>query len=580
MPSVKFSLSSALRFFLIAFRYVVAALALWLAFKDSDDAVCAVMNLSLFLLPFSLALAISGRRVSSLSIAAAITIFLYVLGELKFKYFGDRLAIMDYSFVIEPANWAVVWRYPTLWMALAIFCGAVALLAFDALTDRRAFAPLGARWRGAAALLALLLLGFDYSNRHHHQWEVFRDDADCGPMHTCGVMSRLIFSTNVFEFAPPAHDDDPTLFVTRRSLLPPSEPAQVNAGAAAPLPDIVVWLNESTFNPLNFKLPHAQLPRMDMFEDNERTRASGLLRVHTFGGKTWLSEFSALTGLVPDDFGAMRNLVFNTVGPKVNSSLVRLLKANGYRAVVLMPTMKRFYGAGRTYEAMGFDEVLTLRDFHAYDKIPGDEWDIADSDRLSEAARGLITAHRNGAKSEQPIFLYMLSVHEHAPYSKKTKVAYALDRSGVTPSLAAKLTDYIGKLRLLNLGVDAMDNFVARSGARHMLFAYFGDHQAYYEEDSPSYRYDLRNPKNITQFQLRANFGPQSLPRLPLTDIAFLPSLVADYAGVREDDYFAALSAMRRLCEGKLEDCEDQALVSSYKGYIFSDGLGLFRNRD
>lgn len=575
MTLASFSWRAAARLLLIGLRYSVAAFAAYCALENSDDLTGGVMNASLLLLPFLLALAITGRRVSSLSIASLLTVFLYVLGELKFKYFGDRLSVMDYSFVIEPANWAIVWRYPTLWGALAVFSGVAALLAMDALTDRRAFAPLGPRWRLGALLLFLALAGFDYANRHHHQWEVFRDDADCGPMHTCGVMSRLIYSTNVFEFAPPAHDDDPTLFVTRRGLLPPLQaPA-----AAAPLPDIVVWLNESTFNPLNFKLPNAHLPRMEMFEDNERTRASGLLRVHTFGGKTWLSEFSMLTGLVPDDFGAMRNLVFNSVGPKVNSSLVRLLKANGYRTVVLMPTMKRFYGAGRTYEGMGFDEVLTLRDFHEYDKIPGDEWDIADSDRLSEAARSLITRHRNGPAGAQPIFLYMLSVHEHAPYSKKTKIAYNLERSGLKRDLAAKLTDYINKLRLLNVGVTAMDNYLARSGERRMLFAYFGDHQAYYEDDSPPYRYELRNAKNITQFQLRANFGPASLPRLPLTDIAFLPSLVADYAGVKKDDYFEALSAMRRLCEGKLEDCEDQALVSSYKGYVFSDGLGLFAER-
>jgi phosphoglycerol transferase MdoB-like AlkP superfamily enzyme len=564
----------ALKALLWLLRYVTAATAIYLALENTDDAVCAVLNAGLFLLPLTLALAISGRRVSSLSIAAALSIFLYVLGELKFKYFGDRLALADYSFLTEPANWAIVWRYPLLWQTLIGFALFVALLGADALLDSRGTRSLRPGLRLAAAGVFAALAIFSYANRHHHQWEVFRDDADCGPMHTCGVMSRLIFSSNVYEFEPPAHTEDPTLFVTRKDLLPPLSVLP----NSAPLPDVVVWLNESTFNPSNFKLPNAHLPRMEMFEENDRTRASGLMRVHTFGGKTWLSEFSVLTGLVPDDFGARRNLVFNSVGPKVKSTLVHLLKANGYRAVVLMPTMKRFYGAGRTYEAMGFDEVLTLRDFHEYDKIPGDEWDIADSDRLSDAARSLIAHHRASPQREQPIFLYMLSVHEHAPYSKKTKVAYGLERAGVTPTLAAKFTDYVNKLRVLNQGITAMDNFVAASAPRPMLFAYFGDHQAYYEENSPPYRYELRDPKDITQFQIRANFGPQSLPRLPLTDIAFLPSLVADFIGVKKDEYFNALSAMRRLCDGKLEDCPDQTLVQSYKGYVFSEGLGLFQN--
>lgn len=562
---------AALKALLVLIRYSAAAAALYVAWQNTDDAICAVMNLSLFFLPFTLALAISGRRVSSLSIASAFSIFLYVLGELKYEYFGDRLAVADYAFVTEPANWLIVWRYPLLWQSLAGFLIVVGLLVLDALYDSRGTQSLRPRWRLLAGAAFIGLLSFNYVNRQHHLWEVFRDDADCGDMHVCGVMSRLVFSTSIFEYQPPLHTEDPTLFVTKKDLLPPLPPV-----IAAPLPDIVIWLNESTFNPQNFKLPNAHLPRMEMFEENDRTRASGVMRTHTFGGKTWLSEFSMLTGLVPDDFGARRSLAFNNVSPKVTSTIVSLLKANGYTTVALMPTPKRFYGAGRTYEALGFDRILTLRDFHEYDNVKGDEWDIADSDRMSDAARELITQHRNGPERDKPIFVYMLSVHEHAPYSAKTPIDYKLDRTGISKSLAAKLTDYINKLRILNTGITAMDQYVA-SSKRHMLFTYFGDHQAYYEEDPPPYRYKWPKPDLITQFQIRANFGPQTLPRLPLTDIAFVPSLVADYAGVKKDKYFEALSAMRRLCEGKMEDCEDQELVKSYKGYVFSEGLGEFR---
>ena len=562
---------TAFKALLQSVRYAAAAIALYMAGQNTDDVICAVMNLSLFFLPLTLALTISGRRVSSLSIASAFSIFLFVLGELKYEYFGDRLAVADYSFVTEPANWLIVWRYPLLWETLAGFLVFVALLVVDALYDSRGTKSMSARWRSLAALTFIALLAFNYVNRQHHLWEVFRDDADCGDIHTCGVMSRLVFSTSVFEYEAPTHHEDPTLFATKKDLLPPMLPV-----ASAPLPDIVIWLNESTFNPHNFKLPNARFPRMEMFEDNDRTRASGLMRTHTFGGKTWLSEFSMLTGLVPDDFGARRSLVFNNVSPKVTSNIVTLLKANGYTTVALMPTPKRFYGAGRTYAALGFDRILTLRDFHEYDNVKGDEWDIADSDRMSEAARKLITDHRNSANHDKPIFVYMLSVHEHAPYSDKTPIDYNLEHSGLSKKLAAKFTHYVNKLRQLNIGVTAMDQYLAAS--KHpMLFTYFGDHQAYYEDDSPPYRYNLPKPDLITQFQIRSNFGPKTLPRLPLTDIAFVPSLVVDYAGVKKDKYFEALSAMRRLCEGKLEDCDDQALVQSYKGYIFSDELGEFR---
>jgi hypothetical protein len=170
----------------------------------------------------------------------------------------------------------------------------------------------------------------------------------------------------------------------------------------------------------------------------------------------------------------------------------------------------------------------------------------------------------------------MLSVHEHAPYSADTKIAYNLEHAGLKKDLAAKFTNYLQKLLKLNVGIKTMDQYVATS-KRHMMFTYFGDHQAYYEDDSPPYRYTLPKPDLVTQFQIRANFDSMTLPRLPLTDIAFVPSLVVDYAGVKKDKYFEALSAMRRLCDGKMEDCEDQALVTSYKGHVFSPELGEFR---
>jgi phosphoglycerol transferase MdoB-like AlkP superfamily enzyme len=349
---------------------------------------------------------------------------------------------------------------------------------------------------------------------------------------------------------------------------PPADPP------AGRHPDVVVWLNESTFDFNNYVLPGARLPRLPMFDIDEHTRGASPLRVHTFGGRTWLSEFSVLTGLVPDDFGGRRNLVFNTVAPRTATNLVRLMKANGYRAIVLMPTFKRFYGAGKVYEHMGFDEVLTLRDFHEYDDVPGDEWDIATSPRLAEAAIKLLRTHRQGPDADQPLFLYMLSIMEHAPYSGRFPVSYNLDHAGVTKSLAAKLSDYIAKLKLLSQSIAPLDRFL-QSDPRPALFCYFGDHQAYFEEQQPPYRYGFSDPSLITQYRLRSNFTAPQVADYPILDIAYLPSLVADYAGVNKDPYFTALSAMRRLCKGKFDDCEDPKLVESYKGYVYSDGLGV-----
>lgn len=555
-------------------RWGLAAFAVWASFEWSDDPVCAVINLSLVGLPFLLLFALTGRWVLALSGASAFALFLYGMGEIKFVYFYTRLIAADWAFVAEPSNWTIVRQYPRIYGVLGGFVFGAGLLALDAgLAARRQRWRPGPATRAAALLLAGLLVVHAAVNRRHHDWEVFTDDATCGIAKHCGVATRLLYSLQMFEFELPGHDGDPTLFLRREeSLAAAPQPLP----ALARPPDILLWLHESTFDPRRFRLPGVRFPDYRMFEPAPGTRALGPLRVHTFGGKTWLSEFTALTGLIPDDFGARRSQVFNATGPRTRTNLFRLLKGNGYRVVVLMPTFKRFYGAGRTYEAMGADEVLTLRDFPEYDRYPGDEWDIAETPRMAEAALTIVRRHHAGPDRDRPLFLYFLSVKEHGPYERSTPPAYGLAKAPIGRALKGRLSDYAARLVTLDQAVATVDRALRAPDAAPTLFAWFGDHQAYYEAASPPYRDGFAEPKHVTQFQVRANYPTTAVPRQPIMDLAFLPGLLADLSGVERDTYFASLSAMRRLCDGQLNDCGETALVDSYKARVFGREVNLF----
>ena len=198
MPIFPVTLRKMLRGLMLLLRYAAAACAVWVSVQFSDDATDLLINLGLVLLPFTLCMALSGRLTVSLSVASIVALFIYVLGELKFSYFGNRLAVADYDFLSEPANWTIIWRYPLLWMTVAGFSAAVLVLVVDACLSVRRTRALRWQVRSVAGLLFVALAGFCYANRHHHVWEVFRDDADCGPDNVCGVMSRLVFSTGVF----------------------------------------------------------------------------------------------------------------------------------------------------------------------------------------------------------------------------------------------------------------------------------------------------------------------------------------------------------------------------------------------
>lgn len=541
----------------------------WISLQYSDDTICALINAGLFAVPFLLVAALRGRLPTAIAVAISLAWLIWGIGEFKLHFFSNRLALMDLYFLSEGANWSIVKRYPNVQAALAGWLGlSVLLLVWAGLQNRqhRALAP---RVRIVCVALLAGWCAVAWGGRHQHTWEVFRDDADCGWEKVCGVMSRLVYSYSVFEFMAPLPGSEPAQFLAAQATLP-TLPVRL----AKALPDVVVWLHESTLDPAQYLLDDAQLPALPMFARSAQTHAAGLLRVHTYGGKTWLTEFSLLTGLLPADFGARSSLVFNSVAPLVTSTLVRRFAAAGYDTVALMPTPKKFYGAARTYAAVGFERVLTLRDFPEYDHLPGDEWDIADSARLAEAAGTLLREQRR-TRPERPLFLYLLSVKEHSPYSARTPVAFGLDRAGTAPTLAAKLSDYIQRLQRLDAALRDLEQALLNS-PRKTLWAYFGDHQAYFEEAQPAYRHDLPQPELVTQYQLRSNYALPPIESPALLDIALLPSLIVDSAGIESDAYFSAQSVMRRLCAGQIGDCPDAALVQSYKAYLYGVELALF----
>jgi hypothetical protein len=54
-----------------------------------------------------------------------------------------------------------------------------------------------------------------------------------------------------------------------------------------------------------------------------------------------------------------------------------------------------------------------------------------------------------------------------------------------------------------------------------------------------------------------------------MLDIAYLPGMVLQAAGLPLDPYFAAQKVLRERCDGRYDDCPDKALLASYHAWIF-----------
>jgi len=106
------------------------------------------------------------------------------------------------------------------------------------------------------------------------------------------------------------------------------------------------------------------------------------------------------------------------------------------------------------------------------------------------------------------------------------------------------------------------------------VLMHFGDHQPSFSgliRDMPRTLPPALEPykDNLTYFMLKSNFDGPALPDYPMLDIAYLPAMVLQAAGLPEDPYFSALSSMETRCKGLYEDCPDKPLLKSYYAWTF-----------
>jgi phosphoglycerol transferase MdoB-like AlkP superfamily enzyme len=529
----------------------VAFMSAWVAhicLRRRPDWITIVINLSFWIVPVALLVAATGQPWRSVGLGTALVFVLQRLHWLKWKYTSDTWTVADISMLLDRANWFVVRLYPFI-AGFAAAC--VVGLALSWLLVPEA-PPLARPARLGALALATGLIAFDLHFRHYHEFDPFG-------FNIYGHFANLLFSTSSLRYRSPTVVGDSRLFLENAARLPTRA-----LRAPSRTPDIVVWLQESATDPRIFDLTGVSLPVLSMYEPDRRTRESAWLRVPTWGGSTWLSEFGLLTGLTHKDFGAAGQGVFYTVTPNLRFSLPRLLRRHGYRCIVLFPVDKSFYNAQAAYKDLGFDEMLNPRDFPEWGNKSLTTSIVEDRDLLSYALK-ILSRPRT-----EPVFLYVLSMIQHGPYNALHEPAFGLDRSPLDRATAGRLSDWLYRMQKLSLDTMDFDRALQQSG-RDVLFTYFGDHQPNLEGEV-ALRRDLDEPRYLTRFTIK---GPGvALERTDLDqvlDINFLGSLLLEHAGIAGDELFAPSAAMRRLCGGTMRGCPDGALVQSYRAYLYRD---------
>ncbi|MGN6309193.1 MAG: sulfatase-like hydrolase/transferase [Xanthobacteraceae bacterium] len=316
-------------------------------------------------------------------------------------------------------------------------------------------------------------------------------------------------------------------------------------------PDIIIIQHESIFDPRLYGLPVG--PLIDDFLTPPQG-LHGRLNVDIFGGGSWQSEFSLLTGLSSASFGSNGYFLFERGAGRFHHSLPKTLAALGYTTTLTSSCRRGFLNYDNFYREIGMRERIFTDDLPAPFDV--DKFEATNSD--SEFLRAALGVHAHAIDNGSgPRFLYMLTNYNHGPHSRRLVAngRYETQRAFAMASLPdATYAEYYARL------VETADTWrklkadlVARFPDRPMLVIHYGDHQPVMTRRIQS-RLQLASDAR-RQFQtfyaiemLNDPAAAMATGQGPNLDIAFLGTVALQHAGLPLDPIFATRASLREQC--------------------------------
>lgn len=526
--------------------------------------------IALMVCAFGVFVSAFARPATALVVSGGLFLGLNFLSVMKLRYLDSPLMPADFVYYARSSLLETLGHYPHLWMLSLLVCVVSPLVLWAVWHfDRRLlanFAPrrawgvrLGGMALSAFAFWVCLLPNGPFAEVHaRNVWEKLSDDAQ---------ITNFFVNFSDSDIHLPDMGDDAQAEQDWGSTAS-GEPAAMPRSPAS-YPDIVQVLEESTFNPSNYTQCNVPQCRVDMFKIDPRVRATGPMRVHTFGGGTWVSEFATLTGMPQDIFGPGGMYAPYVLAPHVQDSLPRQLQRLGYLTVAIYPTNGAFLNGRNAYKAYGFDQ------FYDAGQLGLEEWEESDKQMFDAAKR----IYDKVKKPGQPVFVMILTLAQHGPHDTDPLSSLPPPfNKGVLKGLPTReslnLNTYLSNLRNSDAAMSGLEHdFLDR--AQPTVIVHFGDHQPSFSgliREMPRTWPDALTPYKdyLTYFMIKSNVQGAPMPHYPMLDIALLPSMVLQAADLPTDPYFSAAIALRTRCNGLYTDCDQPALVKSYHAWIFN----------
>jgi hypothetical protein len=314
---------------------------------------------------------------------------------------------------------------------------------------------------------------------------------------------------------------------------------------ATVFPDFIVIQHESIFDPRTFGLPVE--PSVEALLSPTQGR-HGRLNVDIFGGGSWQSEFSLLTGLSSASFGSNAYYLFKKGAGRFHTSLPYSLAPLGYKTTLISSCRRSFLHYDAFYRSIGIDERIFTDDLPPPFDIG--RFEATNSDALFLKAAIDLHAERI-AGDPAPRFLYVLTSSNHGPHDRRLAGSFENERAFAMASLPdAPYAEYYARLAETASTWQKLRSELANN-RRPALIVHYGDHQPVLTQRiDRQLDGDARRAFRTFYAIEGLNLAPERIGcgRGADLDIAFLGTVALQAAGLPLDPIFATRASLLGEC--------------------------------
>ena len=297
------------------------------------------------------------------------------------------------------------------------------------------------------------------------------------------------------------------------------------------------------------------------------------LRVETYGGASWLTEFSLLAGVSTHSFGGMRQFVQTFTQNRLKDTVPQVLERCGYRNVIFYPLLKNFVSNDRFYTSIGLREIFDLK---AQGAKTGQERDRFYFDNA------MAEMGRHFEKSRQPMFTFIQTMSAHWPYD--FTYAPEVNVPGGGPGTDKEMHEYLRRVAIAKMDYDYFLTELRRRFPRErFLIVHYGDHHpvatrmllGYKDEtEAEDIILDQDSIGFLTYYAVRGiNYRVRALPQYDSLDVAYLGTLMLDLAGLPLSNSHQERKRLMAACRGRYYSCVNRDEILQFHRRLINSGV-------